>query len=74
MKNSLFIGEFSKMEKIAEGFSDFGDFKAILFKTSDGRHFVRFLPFNTLEKPHSQWLPGDEYLEWLRCWGKCSAT
>ncbi len=65
---------FSEMEKIAEGISDFGDFRAILFKTSDGRHFVRFLPFENSEKPHTQWLPGDDYLEWLRCCDKCSAT
>jgi hypothetical protein len=65
---------FGNMKKIAEGDSDFGDFKAVLFSTSDGRHFVRFEPLNNLEKPHVQWLGGDEYLEWLRCWGKCSAT
>ena len=65
---------FSKMEKIAEGISDFGDFTAVLFRASDGRHFVRFEPLNTVEKGHIEWLPGDEYLEWLRCWGKCSAT
>ena len=53
---------FSKMEKIAEGISDFGDFKAVLFRTSDGRHFVRFEPLNSLEKPHIEWLTGDEYL------------
>jgi len=62
------------MEKIAEGISDFGDFTAILFKTSNGRHFVRFKPSNNLEKGHVEWLSGDEHLEWLRCWGKCSAT
>jgi hypothetical protein len=55
---------FSKMEKIAEGISDFGDFKAILFSTSNGRHFVRYEPLNS---------DGDEYLEWLRLWVKCSA-
>ena len=65
---------FGNMEKIAEGISDFGDFKAILFSTSDGRHFVRFEPLNNSEKPYVEWLEGDEYLEWLRCWGKCSAT
>ena len=59
---------FSKMEKIAEGISDFGDFKAILFRTSDGRHFVRFVPLNSSEKPHVEWLCGDDHLEWLRCW------
>ena len=65
---------FSKMEKIAEGMSDFGDFKAILYRTSDGRHFVRFEPLNGLEKPHIEWLSGNDHLEWLRCLGKCSAT
>jgi len=40
------------MEKIAEGISDFGDFKAVLFKTNDGRHFVRFEPINSAEKPY----------------------
>ncbi len=63
-----------KMEKIAEGVSDFGDFKAALFRTSDGRYFVRFEPLNSSEKAHVEWLPGDEYLEWLRCWGECAAT
>ena len=62
------------MEKIAEGFSDFGDFKAILFSTSNGRHFVRFEPLNSKEKPHVEWLNGDEYLEWLRLWVKFSAV
>jgi hypothetical protein len=62
------------MEKMAEGISDFGDFKAILFKTANGRYFVRFEPLNSSEKGHVEWLSGDEYLEWLRCWGKCSAT
>jgi hypothetical protein len=37
--------------KIAEGVSDFGDFKAILFKTADGRHFVRYIPLNQQENP-----------------------
>lgn len=68
------MSEFSKMEKIAEGISDFGDFKAILFSTSNGRHFVRFEPVNSPEKPYVEWLGGDEYLEGLRCWSKCSAT
>ncbi len=63
----------NQMEKIAEGISDFGDFKAVLFKTTDGRHFVRFEPLNSAEKPYVEWLGGDDYLEWLRCWGKCSA-
>ncbi len=56
------------MEKIAEGISDFGDFTAILFKTSDDRHFVRFMPLNSKEKPHVEWLSGDDHLEWLRRW------
>ena len=56
------------MEKIAEGISDFGDFTAILFKASDGRYFVRTVPSNDLEKPYIEWLDGDDYLEWLRCW------
>ena len=62
------------MEKIAEGDSDSGDFKAVMYKTSDGRHFVRFEPLDDSEETHVEWLPGDEYLEWLRCWGKCAAT
>jgi hypothetical protein len=62
------------MEKIAEGISDFGDFKAVLFRTSDDRHFVRIIPFKGSEKSYDQWLPGDDYLEWLRCWSECSAT
>jgi len=58
---------FSRMEKIAEGISDFGDFEAILFRSSDGRHFVRIVPLESLEKPHIEWLGGDDHLEWLRC-------
>jgi hypothetical protein len=59
-----------KMEKIAEGISDFGDFKAILFRTSNGRHFVQIVPLKSSEKPHVEWLCGDDHLEWLRCWDK----
>ena len=55
------------MEKIAEGDSDFGDFKAILFKTSNGKHFVRYVPLQGSEKPRIEWLCGNEHLEWLRC-------
>jgi hypothetical protein len=58
----------SKLEKIAEGESDFGDFKAALFRTSDGRHLVRFEPLSRQENPHVEWLCGDDHLEWLRCW------
>ena len=63
----MFKGGFSKMEQIAEGVSDFGDFKAGLFRTSDGRHFVRYEPLQSNEKPHIEWLCGNEHLEWLRC-------
>jgi hypothetical protein len=63
-----------KMEKIAEGVSDFGDFKAVLFRTSDGRHFVKFEPFGAKEKPNVEWLSGDDYLEWLRRWSECAST
>jgi hypothetical protein len=56
-----------KLEKIAEGISDFGDFIATLFKASNGRHFVRFEPLKSLEKPHDEWLIGNDHLEWLRC-------
>ena len=55
------------MEKIAEGVSDFGDFKDILFRASAGRHFVRIVPFKSSEEPHIEWLCGDDHLEWLRC-------
>ncbi len=55
------------MEKIAEGDSDFGDFKATLFKTSDGRHFVRYEPLKSIEKPCIEWFCGNDHLEWLRC-------
>ena len=55
------------MEKIAEGESDFGDSKAVLFRTSDGRHFVRFEPLQGSEKPRIEWLSGNDHLEWLRC-------
>ena len=57
----------SQMQKIAEGISDFGDFKAVLFKTSNGRHFVRYEPLKSAEKPRVEWLSGDDHLEWLRC-------
>jgi hypothetical protein len=56
-----------KLEKIAEGLSDFGDFKATLFKASDGRHLVRFEPLIGDEKPHTEWLCDGDHLEWLRC-------
>jgi len=56
-----------KMEKLVEGISDFGDFKATLFKTADGRHFVRYEPVNGSDKPYVEWLRGTDYLEWLRC-------
>jgi hypothetical protein len=57
---------FSRMEKIAEGISDFGDFKAVLFRTVDGRHFVRYEPLKEPEKPRIEWLQGTDHLEWLR--------
>ena len=60
------VERINKMEKIAEGISDFGDFKAILFRTSNGRHFVRFLPLNSSEKTRVEWLSGHDHLEWLR--------
>ncbi len=62
------------MQKIAEGVSDFGDFKAVLFKTSNGRHFVRYEPLNSKEKARIEWLPGTEYLEWLRLWDRESTV
>ena len=55
------------MEKVAEGISDFGDFKAILLRASDGCHFVRIVPLKNSEKPHTEWLCGYDHLEWLRC-------
>jgi hypothetical protein len=55
------------MKKIAEGDSDFGDFKAILYMTSNGRHFVKFEPLQGSEKPRIVWLSGNDHLEWLRC-------
>ncbi len=54
------------MKMVAEGVSDFGDFKASLFKTSDGRHFIRYEPLKSVEKPRIEWLQGTEHLEWLR--------
>ncbi len=54
------------MKKMAKGISDFGDFKATLFSTSDGRHFVRYESLKSLEKPWVEWLSGTDYLEWLR--------
>ena len=66
-KNTLLLSGNNKMEKIAEGISDFGDFKAILFKTSNGRHFLRIEPMNSSEKPHVEWFSGNDHLEWLRC-------
>jgi hypothetical protein len=60
------------MEKIAEGISDCFDFEAILYRTSDGRHFVRIVPLDGSEKPYIEWLVGDEHLEWLRCLSQMS--
>ncbi len=31
----------TKMEKFSEGISDFEDFRVVLFRANDGRHFVR---------------------------------
>ncbi len=56
------------MQKLAEGISDFGDYRAILFATSDGRHFVRIEAIDGSEKPRIEWLRGNEHLEWLRVW------
>ena len=64
----LVMSGLSKMEKIAEGDSDFGDFKAALFRTSNGRHFVKFEPLSSQENPRIEWLSGNDHLEWLRCW------
>ncbi len=50
VKDTLLMSGFSKMEKIAEGVSDFGDFEAVLFRASDGRHFVRIVAFRWLGK------------------------
>jgi hypothetical protein len=55
------------MQKIAEGISDFGDYKAILFKTKSGRYFLQYEPTKSDEQPRIEWLAGDDYLEWLRC-------
>ena len=57
-------------KKISEAESDFGDFRAVMVRTSDGRYFVRFEPLGGKDKPYVQWLQGDEYLEWLRLWGQ----
>jgi hypothetical protein len=62
------------MEKIAEGISDSGDFKAVLFRTSDGRHFIRYEPLKSSEMPHIEWLSGNEHLEWLRLWDRESTV
>jgi hypothetical protein len=56
------------MEKIAEGISDFGDYRATMFKASDGRHLVRIERLDGKEKPRVHWLSGYEHLEWLRVW------
>ncbi len=55
------------MQKIAEGISDFGDYKAILFKANNGRYFLRYESIIAVEKPRIEWLTGDDHLEWLRC-------
>jgi hypothetical protein len=57
----------NEMKKIAEGVSDFGDFRAALFRTANGRHFVRYEPLDSSEKSYVEWLSGNEHLEWLRC-------
>ena len=72
--NSTNICLMSGLEKIAEGISDFGDFKAILFRTADGRHFVRYEPLKGNENPRVEWLQGNDHLEWLRLVTNISAT
>jgi len=60
------------LKVLAAGLMKFGDRKAILLECSDGRHLVRIEPLNS-EEPYSEWLCGDDYLEWLRClqrWAK----
>ena len=64
--NILLKSGFSKMEKIAEGDSDFGDFKVTLFRASNGHYFIRYIPLQGNDKPHIEWLSGNEHLEWLR--------
>ena len=54
------------MKVLAAGLMKFGDRKAAVMECSDGRHLVRIEPLNG-EKPYSEWLCGDDYLEWIRC-------
>jgi hypothetical protein len=51
---------------LAVGLSKFGDRVAVVEECSDGRHLVRVFPL-VGGKPFSEWLCGDEYLEWVRC-------
>jgi hypothetical protein len=54
------------LKVLAAGLMKFGVAVAFVSECSDGRHLVRVVPLNG-EKAYSEWLCGDDYLEWVRC-------
>jgi hypothetical protein len=50
---------------LVAGLFKFGNGIAILKQCSDGRHLVRIEPLYGGEKPYSEWLSGDNYLDWI---------
>jgi hypothetical protein len=54
------------LKVLATGLTKFGDRRAAVMECSDSRHLVRIEPLNG-EKSYSEWLSGDDYLEWVRC-------
>lgn len=55
------------MKVLAVGLTKFGDKKATVKECSDGRHLVRVETLDGSVKAYSEWLCGNDYLEWLRC-------
>ena len=52
---------------LASGLMKFGDKRATVCECSDGRHIVRVETLDGSENSYSEWLSGDDYLEWIRC-------
>lgn len=55
------------LKVLAAGLSKFRDKMAAVIECSDGRHLVRVVPLIGCGKPYSEWLCGDDYLEYVRC-------
>lgn len=52
---------------LASGLMKFGDKRATVCECSDGRHIVRVEALDGSENSYSEWLSGNDYLEWIRC-------